>query len=616
MASSRSPLMLVPYRWLPGLGALVAYDRRWLPRDLAAGLSVAAIALPVGIAYAELAGVPAVIGIYSAIFPPLAYALFGSSRQLMVGPDAATCIMVAASLGPLAGGDPQRFVALVPMLALMTGGLYLVAGLCRLGFIASFLSQPILTGYLNGIAALIIVGQLPKLLGYPGAAQEFVPRLLELFERLDQPHLPTLGLGLASIVALLVLRRLAPAVPGALAVVAGGVAAVAAFGLPRHGVAVIGTVPAGLPQLHFVSLDAATFRSLLQDAAGIVLISFTSGVLTAKSFARRNGYEIDANQELIAFGASNLAAGLAQGFAVTGADSRTAVNDAMGGKTQLVGVAAAAAMLLVLIALARPLSLVPTAALAAVILVAAVGLFDLDGLCELFRMSPREGLLSVGTTVGVPVLGVLPGIVLAIALSLTWLLALASRPTDAVLGRVPGLKGFHSIADYREAQTVAGLLLYRFNGNLLFFNVDYFCARLRRAIQRSEGPVAWVVVDASSINLVDATAAQRVAELRAALAAQGIELAVARAKRQLRRYFDPRWVERRGGPFAGARFPTLKSAVRAFDDAQAAGLLRPAQPGGTADRAALRQAAGGRPTGAGVDPAAANGDSPEKDDRR
>lgn len=598
-------------RWLPGLGDLGHYDRRWLSRDLAAGLSVAAIALPVGIAYAELAGVPAVIGIYSAIFPLLAYALFGSSRQLMVGPDAATCIMVAASLAPLAAGDTQRYLALVPALALMTGALYVVAGLCRLGFIANFLSQPILTGYLNGIAAIIVVGQLPKLLGYSAEAQEFVPRLLEFVWRLDQSHLPTLTLGLVAIVTLLLLRRFVPMVPSALVVVTGGIAAVASLDLQARGVAVTGAVPAGLPQLHLAWLDVATYRSLLQDAAGIVLISFTSGVLTAKSFARRNGYEIDANHELIAFGASNLVAGLAQGFAVTGADSRTAVNDAMGGKTQLVGIVAAAAMLLVLVALAQPLSLVPTAALAAVILVAAVGLFDLGGLVELLRMSPREGLLSIGTTIGVLLLGVLPGVVLAVALSLAWLLAQASRPADAVLGRVPGLKGFHSTTDYREATTVPGLLLYRFNGNLVFFNVDYFCARLRRAVRRAEPPVAWVVVDASPINLIDATAAQRVAELQAELAAQGIELGIARAKRQLRGYFDPRWIERRGGAVTGKRFPTLKSAVRAFEAAMAGGAAGP-----PANPPALRQGADGRQDAPGVDRAAADDESPEQEDGR
>ena len=284
----------------------------------------------------------------------------------------------------------------------------------------------------------------------------------------------------------------------------------------------------------------------------------------------------------------------------------------MGGKTQLVGIVAAGAMLLVLILLAQPLSLVPTAALAAVILVAAVGLFDLSGLRELLRMSRREGLLSIGTTVGVLLLGVLPGVVLAVALSLAWLLALASRPNDAVLGRVPGLKGFHSVADYPEAQTVSGLLLYRFNGNLIFFNVDYFCARLRHAIQRAEAPVVWVVVDASPINLIDATAAQRVFELHAELAARGIVLCVARAKRQLRRYFSSGW----NGTFPGNRFPTVKSAVRAFEGTVAGGGAEPVVSGAAAVPPALRQGGDGRRQGASVDPTIGNDKSPEKEDGR
>ncbi len=251
-----------------------------------------------------------------------------------------------------------------------------------------------------------------------------------------------------------------------------------------------------------------------------MLISFASGMLTAKSFARRNHYEIDANQELIAFGASNLASGLAQGFAVTGADSRTAVNNAVGGKSQLVSIVAAATMLFALLFLKAPLALVPTAALAAVVFVSALGLFDLTGLRDLARMSWREGLLSLGTTLGVLVLGVLPGVMLAIALSLAWLLMVASRPQDAVLGRVPGLRGFHSVADYPQASTVPGLLLYRFEANLVFFNIDYFGERLRAAIRRSRTPVEWVVVDASPINWIDATALQRLDELRSELAAR------------------------------------------------------------------------------------------------
>ena len=564
MAQARSGRASRPARLAPGFATLMKYDRRWLAKDVLSGISVAAIALPVGLAYADLAGVPAAIGIYSAIFPLFAYALFGSSRQLIVGPDAATCLLVAASLGPLAAGDPERYLALLPVFTLMTGLLYLIAGGARLGFIAAFLSQPILTGYLNGIALIILVGQLPKLLGYPSDAHEFVPQLHELVEHLGLSHPPTALLSVALLAALLILRRLAPAVPGALVTVVGGIAAVAIFNLRALGVVVIGELPGGLPVPHIEMFEPAVYRSLLHDATAIVLISFASGMLTAKSFARRNHYEVDANQELIAFGASNLASGLAQGFPVTGADSRTAVNNAVGGKSQLVGIVAAAAMLLVLLFLKAPLALVPTAALAGVVFVSALTLFDVTGLRHLARMSWREGLLSLGTTLGVLVLGVLPGVMLAIALSLAWLLMVASRPKDAVLGRVPGLPGFHSVADYPKATTVPGLLLYRFEANLVFFNVDYFGDRLRAAIAASRTPVEWAVVDASPINWIDATALQRIDELRSELAGREIMLGVARAKLSLGRAFDPNWVSRRLASTGLRRFPTLKAAVNAF----------------------------------------------------
>jgi high affinity sulfate transporter 1 len=551
-------------RLAPGLATLARYDRRWLAKDVLAGLSVAAIALPVGLAYAALVGVPVIVGIYSAIFPLLAYAVFGSSRQLIVGPDAATCLLVAASLAPLAGGDPERYLALLFVFTLITGALYVVAGAARLGFIATFLSQPILTGYLNGIALIILVGQLPKLLGYPSAEREFVAQLQEVVETVGLSHPPTALLGLAVLAGLLILGRIAPVVPGALVAVVAGSAAVALFDLRALGVAVTGELPSGLPTPHVAVFEPAVYRSLVHDAAAVVLISFASGMLTAKSFARRSHTEIDANQELIAFGASNLVSGLAQGFPVTGADSRTAVNYAVGGKTQLVSIVAAATMLFALVFLKAPLALVPTAALAAVILFSAIGLFDVTGLRALARMSWREGLLSLGTTLGVLVLGVLPGVMLAIALSLAWLLMVASRPQDAVLGRVRGLPGFHSVADYPQASTVPGLLLYRFEANLVFFNVDYLGDRLRAAIQAAKTPVEWVIVDASPINWIDATALQRVHELSIELAAQGITLGVARAKLSLNRAFNPSWVAERPG-MGLRRFPTLKAAVQAFE---------------------------------------------------
>lgn len=548
----------------PGILALSAYRPSWLPNDLAAGLSVAAIALPVGIAYADLAGVPPVIGMYSAIFPLFAYALFGSSRQLITGPDAATCILVAATLGPLAGGNPEHYATLLLGLTIMTGLLYIFAGVIKLGFIANFLSQPILTGYLNGIALLIIVGQIPKLLGYTSTEEKFLAKILEFFERVDQSHWPTTALGLGTLIVLVLIIRFLPRLPGAFVVVVMSITLVAGLDLDQQGVAVLGEIPGGLPSIVLPSFDQEVFNDIFGAAAGLVLVSFTSGVLTAKSFARRNRYEVNANQELIGFGACNLASGLAQGFPVTGADSRTAVNNAMGGKTQMVGLVAGGAMLMVLLFLTSPLAYVPATALAAVILVSAVSLFDLADLRQLYHMSYREFLMSVITTLGVLVLGVLPGVLLAVALSLIWLLSLESRPNDAILGRVKGRRGFHSISDYPNAKTIPGLLLYRYESNLVFYNADYLKTRVRAAIAAQKTPVEWVVLDASSINLIDATGLRKLDELREELAAVGISLNTARAKRNLEHSFNKAYAKQRRKAGKKRRFQTLKPAINAY----------------------------------------------------
>jgi len=550
----------------PGLEALSRYERSWLPHDLGAGLSVAAIALPIGIAYAELAGVPIVVGMYSAIFPLFAYALFGSSRQLMVGPDAATCIMVAASLGYLAGGDPERYLALMVTLTLMTGVLYVIAGIARLGFIANFLSQPILVGFLNGIAALIIVGQLHKLLGFSSEASGFFPQFMEIFYNVDLVHGTTLRLGLALFVLLLLLRWITPKLPAALIVVIAGIVAVVFFGLEDQGVAVLGEVPAGLPTFHFATFDLSTYTGLFGDAAAVMMISFTSGVLTAKSFARRNRYEIDANQEMIGFGAANIITGLAQGFPVTGADSRTAVNDATGGKSQLVGIVAAGTMLVVLFFLTEPLGNVPIAGLAVVIMVSAYGLFDFTALQDLRIISWRELVASRITTLGILVMGPLPGVVLAVSLTFMWLLYIGSRPKDAILGRTTGsgVKGFHSIEDYPDAKTYPGLIIYRFEADLLFYNIDYFKQRLLNAVARSETPVEWVVIDASPINIIDMTAVQKIDELHDDLEARGIVLARARARQSRARFLSQNWARHRAKRQRGYDFPTISAALKAF----------------------------------------------------
>ncbi len=559
-------------RFVPGLAALSRYEVSWLPADVAAGLSVAAVALPVGIAYSAIADVPAVLGIYAAIFPLFAYALFGTSRQLIVGPDAATILMMAAALAPLAGGDQDEYLALMTVMTLIVGLIYVVGGAARLGFIASFLSMPILVGFMNGIAFLLVLGQLPKMFGYSVAGHGFFPQLIEFATKLAATHPPTLIVGAVCLVALVALRRFAARVPAALVIICIAIAAV--YGLDLHqppeqgrqGVAVLGAVPAGLPEFfHIPLVPLADLPGILGDAAGLALVSFTAGILTAKGFAQRNNYEIDANQELVAFGAANLASGLAQGFAVTGAGSRTAVNDAVGGKSQMVGIVAGGAMLLILFFLTEPLAYLPSAALGAVIIVAAWGLFDFASLRNLYGMNRVELVFSVVTTLGVLILGVLPGILIAVILTLLLLLGIQARPRDAVLGRVPGMKGFHDRADYPEVETVPGLLMYRFEANVVFFNADYFRERILAAIAASDTPVEWVVVDAVSVNIIDSTAIQKIDQLREELTSRGIEFVIARRKLSSERFFEGTWVNARRELTEAYDYTTLKAAIQAFE---------------------------------------------------
>jgi len=551
-------------RFIPGLSTFLHYQRADFRSDCIAGLSVAAVALPVGIAYAEIAGVPAVYGIYSAFLPLLVYAFLGSSRQLIVGPDAATCLMVASSLGSLAAGNQERYMELMISLTVITGIFHIIFGLCRFGFIANFLSYPILVGYLNGVALIILAGQLPKLFGYKAEAGDFTGKLIEFTQKIDGSHIPTLITGVAALGILFAMKRWASQLPAALIVAALSIIAVQVWQLDSQGVAVLGTVPSGFPTLHILKFDPERFKIIVKHAASIALISFTSGILTAKSFARRNRYDIDANQEMIAFGACNVANGLVQGFPTTGADSRTAVNNAMGGKTQLAGIIAAGAMILFLLFFTAPLASLPNATLAAIIIVSSLGLFDIPSLRELFAASRRELAFSLVTTAGVLYLDVLPAVFLAIILTLLWVLLTTSRPHDAILGRVPGLRGYHDISDYPDAVTFPGLLLYRFDGDILFFNVDYFKQQLLGAIAKSRTPVEWVIVDAGPVNVVDITALQNMKDLIEDLEGRGIIIRFARVKQSLWSYFESSWITSHQKLKKRTRYNTLTSAVEAF----------------------------------------------------
>ena len=382
------------------------------------------------------------------------YAALGTSRQLIVNPDAATCAMVAAIVAPLAAGDLQLYTALAVSLAVLTGAICIIAGFFRLGFLADFLGKPVLVGFMNGIAINIVLGQIGKVFGFSIESGSILPRLFEFVSKIPTTHIPTLGVGMTAFIIMVGARRAFPKLPAPLIALIASVVLVQAFALDRSGVAVLGAVPAGLPKLGWTPFPPALFIPLLTGAAGLALVSFTSGMVTARSFAARNRYEIDVDREFIALGACNIAAGLSQGFAVTGADSRTAMSDAMGGKTQATGVVAAMAIASVLLFFTGPLQYLPHSALGAVLILAGVGLFDWRALVRFYRIRDGELLVCLAAMLGVVALGALQGIALAIALAMLVLLVRSSRPADAVLGRIEGRQGFYDVASHEGASPV------------------------------------------------------------------------------------------------------------------------------------------------------------------
>jgi high affinity sulfate transporter 1 len=554
-------------RVAPGLALLRGYQTEWLRYDIAAGLSVAAVALPTAIAYAQLAGFPPVVGLYASILPLVVYAIFGTSRQLIVNPDAATCAMVAAIVAPLAGASAELYTALAATLAVLSGVACIVAGLFRLGLLADFLGRPVLVGFMNGIAISIVLGQIGRVFGVTLEAGGILPRLIEFASRLPETHLPTLAVGLTTFGVVRALHRVAPHLPAPLIALIAAVALVEILALDQHGVSVIGVVPAGLPALVWTPIPAEHIGPLLTGAAGLALVSFTSGMVTARSFAARNRYEIDVDREFVALGACNIAAGLSQGFAVTGADSRTAISDATGGKTQVTGLVAALTMAMVLLFFTGPLRYLPGSALAAVLISAAMGLFDWRALVRFARIQEGEFLVCIAAMLGVVTLGALQGIGLAIALAMLVLLVRSSRPADAVLGRVDSRQGFFDVAGHEGAKVVPGLVLYRFTASVIFYNAPYFRRRVLAVAQSNQG-ASWLIVDGAPIVHLDSTGADTVAALADDLESRGIRLAFGGLHPQVLRMLERTGVLGRLG--ADAVFPTLRAAVQACEPKSAA----------------------------------------------
>ena len=544
--------------YAPGLAALLHYKLADAPADFKAGLAVTAVALPVGIAYAELAGFRPEVGLYSSILPLVAYAIFGTSRQLIVGPDAATCALVAASVAPLAAGDQATYASLSMVLALLTGVLCIAASFLRLGALADFLSRPILVGFLNGVALSIVLGQADKIFGFPVTESGILPRLAEIAGKLDAVQWPTLSVAVGTFLVLLIVPRLVPQLPAALVGMVLAGAAVLLLNLSALGVKTIGHVPAGLPELELPKVDPKLLPTLLAEAAGLALVSFSSLMLTARSFAAKNGYDIDADQDFAALGAANIASAVSQGFAVSGADSRTAMSNEAGGRTHAVGLVAAAAVALVLLFFTAPLQYVPIAALGAVLIAAAMSLIDFGSLRLFYRIDRTEALLSVLATLGVVAVGAVNAILFAVVLALLRFIRLVSRPRVEILGKVEGFPGFHSLVRHADGKSVPGLLLFRFNAPITFFNAPYFKRELLQAVDEAGSGLHHVVIDLLPVTSIDATGLMTVTELATALNARGIGLNAAGRLTEWNM-----WAAQRGfGDYGIGAFPTLRRAVR------------------------------------------------------
>ena len=546
-------------RTFPVSTSLPGYPKRSGRHDLIAGVTVAALAIPSAMAYAELAGLSPVAGLYALLLPAVAYAFLGSSRQLVVGPEGALSLLVAVSVAPLAAGNPSTYAALAAMLGLLVGAIAVVGRVIRLGWVADYFSRSVLVGYLHGVAVVLVCGQLGKLFGVPIAADDPLPQLKEFFTELDQIHGLTLLVGALSIGVLLLLKWKVPKVPAALLVVAAGIAASAAFDLNDHGVATVGHIPAGLPSFQWPSVGIGKTLDLVPAAAGVFAVGFADAILTARSFAGRNGQHVDANQELMAFGAANAAAGLTQGFPVGASGSRTAVNEQVGGRTQVVGLVAAAVAALVLLFLTQPVSVLPKACLGAVIVVAAIGLFDPDAWRALAQAGRSQVVIAAVTTAGVVLFGVLEALIVAVLLSVVDVVMRSSKPHDAVLGYVPRLGRWADVAIHHSARVSPGVVVYRLDDRLLFANARYVKGRIREAVAGAPTTTHFVVFDAEGFAGIDASGVEALGQILDALTKDEIALVVARLKSHQMERFDATGLTTRIG--RDRFFPTVADAV-------------------------------------------------------
>jgi len=519
-------------RWLPGVRTLRSYDSSWLRHDIVAGLVMTTMLVPVGIAYAEASGIPGIYGLYATIVPLLAYALFGPSRILVLGPDSALAALILSVVAPLAAGDPQYAVAIGGTMAIVSGLVCVAAGLARLGFITELLSKPIRYGYMNGIALTVMLSQIPKLLGFSVKADGPLRQLAGIVNKVGDGSTNTtaLAIGASALVLILVLKRW-PRLPGMLIAVTAATLVVAALDLAaRTGISVVGPLPQGLPTLRLPLVPLESLGSIIVGGIAVALVSFADTSVLSRTYAARLGTPVDSNQEMVGLGAANVAAGFFQGFPISSSSSRTPVAEAAGAKTQLTGVVGALAIALLLVFAPSLLQDLPNTALAAIVIASAIGLIEVSDLRRIYRIQPWEFWLSITCSAGVTVLGAVPGIAIAIVIAVIEFLWDGWRPHSAVLGRVDQIEGYHDIARYPQAHLIPGLVLFRWDAPLFFANAEFFHERVREAVTKSSTPVRWLVVTAEPVTSIDVTAADAIVELDEALHAAGVEMCFAEMK--------------------------------------------------------------------------------------
>ena len=555
-AGPKEPLL---QRAIPVSADFADYGLQRARRDSIAALTVAALAIPSAMAYAELAGLSAVVGLYALLAPTVAYALLGSSRQLVIGPEGSISALVGASVLGLAAAGSPRAAELAAALALLVAACFLIARAARLGWIADYLSRPVLIGYIHGVAIVLIISQLEKLLGLDIAAVDPLPSLLEGAREIGDVNGQTVIVGVAALAVLLPLRFMAPRVPAALLVVAGAIAASAWLDLAGHGVAVVGDIPSGLPSFDVPSPPWDGVLSLVPAAIGIFLVCFADEILTARSFAGKHGQHVRVDQELVSMGAAQAAAGLTQGLPIGASGSRTAVNDAMGARSQLAGLLAALSVALVLLFLTGPIAELPKTVLGAVIVAAAVGLIEPAAWRRLAEVDNVEVATAAVTTAGVVLVGVLEAIAFAVGLSIVDVVRRSARPHDAVLGWVEKLGRWADVSVHSSARVTPGVVVYRLDDRLFFANQSYVKARVREAVRGAQSETHDLVLDAEGMTHIDVAGLEALRDLTADLARDGITLRVARMKSPVRQRLDDAGLTLDIGP---ERFhPTVRAAV-------------------------------------------------------